>query len=343
MVFKKAERKRSKARVAICGPSGSGKSYSALLVAKGLGGKVAAIDTENGSLSLYSHLLSFDVLELEAPYTPERYIEALKEAEKAGYDTLILDSITHEWIGKGGLLEIHDAMPGNSWANWSKVTPRHQKFIEAMIQSKCNIIATMRTKTEYVENEKNGKKTIEKAGAAPQQRDGMDYEFTLCLDVQQQNHIASASKDRTTLWDGRFEKISEAHGIELKKWLESESENATHQEPVKPLEKVSEPKPFPEEKKAPVAPPVEKKPETHVAPPAEKGITGKELADQLKRIREGAIKLGAKTPDEIRAFVGGLVGHTIQSATELTAGEREDVLAAIAADLAQSPAPKKAA
>lgn len=228
MAFVKAERKRAKARVAIIGPSGSGKSMGALLLAKGLGGKIAGIDTENGSLSLYSHITDFDVQELVAPYTPERYIELIHEAESAGYDTIIIDSLTHEWQGVGGLLEAHEAiMQGqrvkNAYTAWAAVTPRHQALIDAMLQSSCNIIATIRSKTEYAQSEENGKKSINKVGMAPQQRDGMDYEFTLMFDVNV-NHVAAASKDRTSLFDGRYEKLGEAHGRELREWLNSGKE-----------------------------------------------------------------------------------------------------------------------
>ena len=218
-MFKRAERKRAKARIALTGPSGSGKSMSALLIAKGLGGKIAAIDTENESLSLYSHIVPFDVAVLRAPFNPERYIEMIKAAENAEYDTIIIDSLTHEWTGPGGIIEIHDSMPGNSWANWAKVTPRHNALINAMIQSPCHIIATMRSKTEYIQTERDGKKKVEKIGTVPQQRDGIDYEFTVCLDITT-NHIAGTSKDRTGLFDGKFEVITEEHGKMLKQWLD---------------------------------------------------------------------------------------------------------------------------
>jgi len=235
MAFQRAERKRAKARIAITGPSGSGKSMAALLIAKGLGGRIAAIDTENESLSLYSHIAEFDTQVLKAPFTPERYIGMIKEAENEKYDVIIIDSLTHEWIGEGGILETHDSMPGNSWANWSKVNPRHNKLIETILQSPVHVIVTLRSKTEYLQTEKNGKKEIEKAGLAPQQRDGIDYEFTLCLDVQQKNHIASASKDRTGLWDERYEKITEAHGRELLDWLEKGAEPSKDEPPKKEI------------------------------------------------------------------------------------------------------------
>ncbi|MBP7561428.1 MAG: ATP-binding protein [Armatimonadetes bacterium] len=223
MAFVKAERKRAKARVAFAGPSGSGKSYSALLFAKGLGGKIAAIDTEHGSLSMYSHLVDFDVCELDAPFSPERYIAMIHEAEKAGYDVIVIDSITHEWTGEGGILSAKDHMPGtNERDKWRQLTPKHDGFINAMLQSPCHVVVTMRSKTAYVEVEKQGGgKRYEKKGMEPQQRDGMEYEFTVMFDIDQDRHIASASKDRTTLFDGKYETITEKHGSTLREWLDS--------------------------------------------------------------------------------------------------------------------------
>lgn len=225
MAFQKAERKRAKARVALEGPSGTGKSMSALLLAKGLtnGGKIAAIDTEHGSLSLYSHVTDFDVCELTPPYSPERYIEIIEEAEKAGYDAIIIDSLSHEWIGQGGILDIHSALPGNSFANWKQVTPRHDRLIQKMLTSPCHIIATLRSKSEYIQDTENGKTVIKKAGTAPQQRDGLDFEFTLVFDLAL-THIANATKDRTGIFDGQPARITEATGETLREWLDGGAE-----------------------------------------------------------------------------------------------------------------------
>lgn len=225
-MFKKAERKQAKLRLALSGPSGSGKTYGALLIAKGLGGRVAVLDTERGSASLYADLVDFDVVELGPPYTPERYIDVIHEAEQAGYDTLILDSITHEWNGEGGILQIVDEyarakLKGNSYAAWNQGTPRHQRFIDAMLASRLHIIATMRSKAVYVETEKsNGKKGIEKQGTAPQQRDGLEYEFTVVLDLNVDGNLACASKDRTRLFQEPFQ-ITEQTGRDLAEWLDT--------------------------------------------------------------------------------------------------------------------------
>lgn len=226
MAFEKAQRKKAKLRLALTGPSGSGKTYGALSIAKGLGGKIACIDTEHGSASLYSHMADFDVMELAPPYTPERYIDAIREAEQAGYDVLIVDSTTHEWSGSGGVLELLDQVAaskyrGNSWSAWNELTPRHRAFIDAMLQSRMHIIATGRSKTETAQVEENGRKKVAKLGMKTEQRDGFEYEFTVVLDLMHAGHYAVASKDRTGLFRGDAKPISEDTGKELLQWLET--------------------------------------------------------------------------------------------------------------------------
>lgn len=197
----------------------------ALLIAKGLGGKVAVLDTERGSASLYADVLPFDVVELGPPYSPERFVEVIHAAEKAGYDTLVIDSITHEWKGSGGMLEIVDTISkarfkGNSYAAWNEGDKRHRLFLDSMLHSSMHIIATMRSKAVYVEAEKNGRKTIEKQGAAPEQRDGIEYEFTVVFDVSVDGNLAVRSKDRTRMFGDPFQ-ITENTGRQLLDWLES--------------------------------------------------------------------------------------------------------------------------
>jgi len=233
MQFTKAVRKKSKLRLALTGPSGSGKTYSALLIAKGLGGKVAVIDTEHGSASLYSDLLDFDSLELTPPYSPERYVAAIQAAEKAGYDILIIDSTTHEWSGSGGCLEINEQTAqakyrGNTWSAWNETTPRHRRFIDSMLQCNMHIIATGRSKTETSQEDSgNGKKKVVKLGMKTEQRDGFEYEFTCVLDIVHDNHYAVASKDRTGLFNGEALVINEHTGKSLLNWLDSGKEIET--------------------------------------------------------------------------------------------------------------------
>ena len=228
MTFQKAERKRVKLRLGICGTSGSGKTYSSLLIAKGLGGKIAVVDTENHSAELYAGkegIPEYDVCVLTPPYETEKYVQAIIESERAGYDVIILDSISHAWAGEGGLLDqqgkIADSGRGNSYTAWRTVTPKHTKFIEKMLSCNLHLIATMRSKTEYalVTNEK-GKQEPKKMGMAPIQREGMDYEFTVVFDVDQ-NHNATSSKDRTGIFDGKIFTPTANTGIDLKAWLES--------------------------------------------------------------------------------------------------------------------------
>ena len=228
--FKKAERKNAKLRLAISGPTGAGKTFGALLLAKGIGGRIAVADTENSSAELYDDLVPFEHANLQPPYTPEKFISAIKAAEQAGFDTLIIDSITHEWSGVGGCLELVDKLAktsfnNNSWGAWSEVTPRHRKFIDAMLQSSINIIVTLRSKMETVQvTTGNNKKKVEKVGMKAEQRDGIEYEFTTVLDLTHDNY-ALATKDRTRLFS-EARPISENDGALLKQWLISGSADA---------------------------------------------------------------------------------------------------------------------
>lgn len=188
--------------MALQGPSGSGKTYSALLIAYGLIGRwdrIVIIDTENNSGDLYAHLGDYRVLPLLPPFTSERFIEAIRSSEQAGMEAIIIDSISHQWEGEGGILDEHNRMAGNSFTNWGKLTPRHNAFVNAMLQSPSHIIATIRSKQDYVLVDKNGKMVPEKVGMRGVQRDNLDYEMTVVLDVDIK-HYASASKDRSGLF-----------------------------------------------------------------------------------------------------------------------------------------------
>jgi hypothetical protein len=225
MKLQTAQRKRAKIKMGLQGPSGSGKSFSALQIAKGISvnwDSVAVIDTENGSSELYSHLGPYQVLQLSPPFSPERYIEAITTCESAGVQVIIIDSITHEWEN---LLEYHASMQGNSFANWSKITPRHNAFVQKILQSSAHIICTMRTKQDYILNEKNGKMVPEKVGMKSVQRDGFDYELTIMFDLDIKNN-AVASKDRTGLFFGKPEcKLSEKTGELIRNWCNAGDED----------------------------------------------------------------------------------------------------------------------
>lgn len=235
-LFKKAERKRAFLKLAVTGPSGAGKSFSSLLIASGMGKRIAVIDTENGSASLYSEKFNFDVIEISPPFTTEKYISAIHAATAESYDVLVIDSLFHAWKGEGGILEQKEAMdqrPGaNSYANWGKMTPVWNRLIQTILQSKIHIISTMRSKQDCVLEERNGKKVPVKVGLNPEIRDGLEYEFSTVLDIAM-NHQAVASKDRTGMFptDVPF-KITEATGEKILAWLNSGK--APDPEPVAP-------------------------------------------------------------------------------------------------------------
>jgi hypothetical protein len=201
--LKKATRKQVKLRLNLSAPSGAGKTYSALRMAKGLVNdweKIAVIDTENGSASLYSHLGDFSVVDLTPPFAPEKYVEALQLCEQAGIECVIIDSSSHEWTT---LLEQNEALAnasfkGNTWAAWSKTTPRHDKFINAVLHSPLHVITCTRSKTETVQE--GGR--VKKVGMKDLQRDGWEYELTISLNIDRDSHLATPSKDRTNLFEG---------------------------------------------------------------------------------------------------------------------------------------------
>jgi len=177
------------------------------------------------------------VLELDPPYTPERFVEAVKAAESAGYEVLIVDSITHEWNGVGGCLELVDHVAnakyrGNSWSAWNEITPRHRAFLDALMRSPMHVIATMRSKTETAQTEQGGKKKVVKLGMKSEQRDGVEYEFTTVLDIVHEGHFAVASKDRTGLFGGDPQAISADTGKALLEWLESGAETVDQLTPA---------------------------------------------------------------------------------------------------------------
>lgn len=223
--LRKATRQKAKIRLGLSAVSGGGKTYSSLLIAYGLcgdWGKIAVIDTENNSADLYAHLGDYSVLPLLPPYTPEAYSTAIKTCESAGMEVVIIDSITHEWDGEGGILDIHSKMTGNSFTNWSSLTPRHQKFLNAILQSPAHIITTVRRKQDYeMGTNSNGKAVPIKVGLKEVTREGFEYELTANLEVDTA-HLATASKDRTGLFMGNPAFIPSIQTGELiRQWCES--------------------------------------------------------------------------------------------------------------------------
>ena len=202
MKLQTAQRKRAKIRMNIASPSGFGKTYSALLIAYGLcndWGKIAVIDTEHDSASLYSHLGSYNTLRLDPPYSPERYIEAIRVCESEGMDVIIIDSVTHVWKGSGGVLEYQNSL-GGRYQDWAKATPLYMSFVNAILFSKCHVITTNRKKQGYNMITEGNRTKVEKAGLDDEIRDGYEYELTLAFEIINENHLAKASKDRTGLF-----------------------------------------------------------------------------------------------------------------------------------------------
>ena len=217
--FQKAKREQVWLKVLLSGASGSGKSYSALKVATGIakecGSGIAYIGTEGSRNKYYADEFDYDLLELEEPFECEKYIEAIDAAVEAGYKVLIIDSMTHEWKW---LNDVHDKMPGNSFTNWGKLKPRHHKFMDKVLNSPIHIIATARGKDDWVLEDKNGKQVPKKVGMGQQQDKDISYEYTVSLMIAQDTHVASADKDNTKLFDGRFEVLTEKDGVRLYEW-----------------------------------------------------------------------------------------------------------------------------
>lgn len=227
VTFQKATKEQSKLRMAIIGPSGSGKTYSALRIASGLlaeGERMAVVDTERGSAAKYSDAFDFDVLELET-FEPERYIEAINSAVDAGYPVLVIDSLSHAWSGKGGVLEFVDKEKQRGGSNgfnaWGKATPKQNQMVDTILSAPIHILVTMRSKMEYVQekDDRTGKTVVRKVGMQPVQRDGLEYEFDIVGDMTT-DHYLSVTKTRMLDLDGLLEeKPGEALGKRIKSWL----------------------------------------------------------------------------------------------------------------------------
>lgn len=235
-LFQRAKRSQSKLRLALLGISGVGKTYGALLIAKGLGGRVALIDTENNSASLYDDLVEFDCLNMRhdepGGYHPRRYVDYIKAAESEGYDVLIIDSISPEWDGVGGMLQLSEQIArtktrGNTFTAWNFVNPYHVEFINAILQSKMHVIVTIKQKTDYVlSQDQNGKTVPSKIGLKPIQRDNFEYDYSVVLELNTSKH-ALASKDRTRLFDTEIPfQITEQTGKDLSEWLHKNSDDS---------------------------------------------------------------------------------------------------------------------
>ncbi len=219
-IIKVAKKAFKKLRIGLSAASGFGKTYGSLLIAYGIckdWTKICVIDSENGSANLYSDLGAYRVLELSAPYTPERYIEAIKQIENQ-FEVIIIDSASHEWEGEGGCLEIQQNL-GGKYTDWKPVKARHAKFIRAILSSKAHIICTTRRKQEFSQDKIDGKTVITKLGSKAVEQGDFEYELDVSFEVTNKLHYAIASKDRTKLFDGKPEFIiSEETGEMLVEW-----------------------------------------------------------------------------------------------------------------------------
>lgn len=246
MTFTKATKSKAKLRLAVMGPSGSGKTYTALRLATGLGGKIAVIDTEHGSASLYADRFEFDALNLDT-YDPKTLIGLIAEAEKAGYEVLVVDSLSHFWSGTGGVLEQVDEIKARSKSQnafstgWRDMTPIHNKMVDAILAAKLHVIVTARTKTDYIlEDNGRGGKVPKKVGMAPILRDGMEYEFTIVGDMDH-DHKFVVSKSRWSEIAGKtIHEPDEALAKKMLAWLNDGAEVVEAAKP-KPEPQADEP------------------------------------------------------------------------------------------------------
>lgn len=254
---KKAKREKIYVKIALMAPSGGGKTYGALRLATGMAeeikretGKDARIlmaNTEAKRGYYYANEFDYDIVDIDPPHNPEKYVDLIDFAVKEGYDILIIDSSSHEWEGKGGCLELHQ-QAGGQYQSWKSVTPRHNKFIQAIADSPIHIIATMRGKDQYeINKDDRGKTSIQKLGVGAKQRDGFEYEFTCTFLIDQKTNTAEVQKDNTHIFDQEGPTIlSENHGIKVIQWANSgegytpivrKNEEETSEEDIKSVKK----------------------------------------------------------------------------------------------------------
>ena len=302
--FSKASKKKAKLRLALMGVSGSGKTYTALSIAKGLGKRVALIDTEHGSASKYSDFFEFDVVDLES-FSVDNYTAAISEAVKAKYDVLIIDSLSHAWSGKDGIIEFKDkkaASSGNDFAAWRYATPLHTRFVESILSAPLHIIATMRSEMEYAPTtDDRGKAVIRKLGLAPVQRKGIEYEFDLVGDINLEHQLIITKSRIPGFADEVFNKPNERLGEKLLEWLDSGAEMTPRPEPqlVAPASK-PEPK-----KEAPVPTPTPAEPAPQ--PAESEGFTVEQAHDFIPA------KTGQYAGMRLRDYPTELLGTVISS------------------------------
>lgn len=229
---KKAKREKIYVKVALMAPSGGGKTYGGLRLASGMAeeikketgkdAKILLANTEQKRGYYYANEFDYDIVDIEPPHNPEKYVELIDFAVSEGYDILIIDSSSHEWEGKGGCLELQQ-QAGGTYQAWGKITPRHNRFIDAIADSPIHIIATMRGKDQYeVNKDDRGKTSVQKLGVGAKQRDGFEYEFTCTFLIDQKTNCAEVQKDNTHIFEGEGPTLlTENHGRKIIQWANS--------------------------------------------------------------------------------------------------------------------------
>lgn len=315
MKFTPASRKEVKLRLAIVGPAGSGKTYSALSIATNLGKRVALVDTENGSADLYaSKQFQFDRAKIDAPYHPEIVTEAIKSAHEAGYDVLIVDSLSHFWMGEGGVLNLVDQAnkrmaSGGSLQAWKEIGPRQQKMVEAILHSPLHILCTMRTKNEFlIEPGPTGKTKVTKVGLAPVQRDSVEYEFDIYATMTDTHDMIITKTRCSPLTDAVFNKPGKDVADILLRWIDEGDATPATQPDVK--FEPTQPEQKPEPPSTPNVTPTraKKKPEPPKdAPKEEPPSNGRTVAYLIESIPRVLKKYGASPLEEAVEYAEFLV------------------------------------
>lgn len=312
-LFRKANKAQAKLRLALIGPAGSGKTYSALAVGTGLlspGRRIAVIDTEHGSSEKYAGEFDFDVMTL-SDFHPNLYIEAITAAENEGYEVVIVDSLSHAWMGKGGELELADKAAAryrnNSFAGWKDVTPLHNALIDKIVRCRSHLVATMRSKTDYVLQQTDRGSTPVKVGMAPIQREGMDFEFDIAGDLDVKHQLIISKTRCKALDNAVIRNPGRGLADTLKAWLSDGTPDSGTPAVMEAAHAVP----------APPAVPM-----GHVTP------------EQVKEI-EGLASVLGMTPEQIQNACTRRGAASLDGLTSVQAGEIIDALAR-RADLAQS-------
>ncbi len=315
-VFEDATKEQAKARIGIIGPPGSGKTYTALLLATLMGKNVAVIDTEHGSASKYADKFKFKTLNL-TDFHPNNYVAAIKAAEAAGFDVLVIDSASHEWNGRNGCLELVDQASkrykGNSYVAWGDVTPMHTEFIETMLASKMHIIACFRSKIEYLQTESGGRKEIRKVGMAAITREGAEYEFDVVGEMDLDHNMVITKSRCEALADRVIAKPGEDLAKAIMAWL-SDGEEPT------PVGKPAAPTPQPSAPSASAPKPSTPAPAAAQAPP-----NGKITNDQRRVMWDHAQALGLDV-NGLTKEANTILGASYGSPAEMTGDEANRVI-----------------